>query len=281
MLAYGAGARAIADELGRGGYRHVEAFEPAPGADQPGSAFDIVLAVDCIEHTLEPIEALRSMRRHLAPGGCIVLEQELQPDDILSVRANWWYIGPRSGHVHAYSADSLASLAQRCGLTFHKGTTVHGFAGEAMSPLSRQVLSAIGMPHYFAALLAPAVGAPASTFDWRCWSQGEIAGAGGFRWSLSGRLTWPLPELGHLPATLRLLIPFCDRITPEFLQGVHLHQGWLRTDFRLLGANLVAEIRVSKPMPQVHVDTPTPVTPHSVRGDPDHRPLGIAVLSSR
>lgn len=281
VLAYGIGARATADELSRHGYRYVEAFEPASGADQPDSAFDIVLAVDCIEHTLEPVETVRNICRHLAPDGCIVLEQELQPDDILAVRANWWYIGPRTGHVCTYSADTLASLAQGCGLTFYKGATVHGFGGRLMSPLSRQVLSTIGRPYYFAALLAPAVGAPASTFDWRCWSQGEVAGAGGFRWSLSGRLTWPLPELDHLPATLRLLMPFCDRITPEFLQGVHVYQGWFKTDFHLFGANLVAEIQVTKPMSQVHVDTSPPVTPYSVRGDPDYRPLGIAVLSSR
>lgn len=38
-----------------------------------------------------------------------------------------------------------------------------------------------------------------------------------FRWSLSGRLRWPPPELPHLPGTLRLMIPFCDRITPKLL----------------------------------------------------------------
>jgi len=281
VLAYGVGAYALADRLCQGGYRRVEAFDISSRAEKPVGTFDIVLAVDCIEHTLKPVEAVRDMCRYLEHDGCIVVEQELQPDDIHEVRGNWWYIAPRAGHVCMYSAPAMASLAQVCGLTFHEGETVHGFSRQAMSPLSRHVLSVIGKPSYFVPLLAPAVEALPSTFDWRCWSQGEVAGAGGFRWSHSGRLTWPLPEFHHLPATLRLMMPFCDRITPELLQGVHLYQGWLKTDFRLVGSNLVADIQVTKPMSHVYVDTPKPMTPRSVRGDPDDRSLGIAVLCRR
>ena len=281
VLAYGVGAPALADRLRRGGYRRVEAFEPRSGSDEPVDVFDIVLAVDCIEHTLEPVDTVRDMCRYLALGGCIVLEQELQPDDIREVRGNWWYIGPGTGHVFAYSVDALASLAQVCGLTLHEGAAVHGFSRGTMSPLSRRVLSSIGKPRYFAPLLAPAVEAPPSTFDWRCWSQGEVAGAGGFRWSFSDRLTWPPLELHHLPATLRLLIPFCDRITPEFLLGVRINQGWLVTGFRVVGSDLVADIHVTSPLSRIQVTTPKPVTPRSVRGDPDERRLGIAVLSRR
>ena len=85
----------------------------------------------------------------------------------------------------------------------------------------------------------------------------------------------------HLPATLSLLIPFCDRITHEFHVSVKTYQGWLATSFQVIGSDLVADIQVASPMSEIAVTTPQPVTPRSVRGDPDDRGLGIAVLSRK
>ncbi len=279
VLDYGSGAGVFADELRRQGYADVEAYDPFSSPEKPTGTFDIVTCFEVIEHTPSPVATVRDMCSYLKPDGCIIVSQTLQPDNIDQLRGNWWYIGPRNGHICTYTADTMALLAQTCGLTFHNGEGPYGFSRPEMSPFARRALATMGRPHYFAPLLAPAAQAGARDVDRRCWDKAERTESGSFRWSIARRLDWPAPAMPHTPATLRAVIPFSDRITPEFLDDIYIARGWSRTPFRVEGATLVADLDLKSPLDAIRVTTPRPITPRQLKGEDDDRPLGLAVLS--
>jgi Methyltransferase domain len=51
----------------------------------------------------------------VATPGLILFSTLLQPADIDHQGLNWWYAGPRNGHVSLYSRDSLERLVQPFG----------------------------------------------------------------------------------------------------------------------------------------------------------------------
>ena len=280
VLDYGSGAGVFADELRRLGYQHVEAYDPFSSPEKPTGTFDIVTCFEVIEHTPTPTGTIRDMCSYLKPDGCIIVSQTLQPKNIEQLRGNWWYIGPRNGHICTYTPDTMALLAQGNGLTFHNGEGPYGFSRPEMSGYARRALATMGRPHYFAPLLAPAARAHARDVDRRCWDKAEVAEGGEFRWSIARRLVWPAPAMPHLPATLRAVIPFSDRITREFLDDIHISRGWTPTPFRTEGQTLVADMELKSPLDAIRVTTPRPITPRALKGEDDDRPLGLAVLSA-
>lgn len=52
------------------------------------------------------------MNEFLDTPGLIVFSTLVQPSDIDAQGLNWWYAGPRNGHVSLYSRMSLAMLGQ-------------------------------------------------------------------------------------------------------------------------------------------------------------------------
>jgi 2-polyprenyl-6-hydroxyphenyl methylase/3-demethylubiquinone-9 3-methyltransferase len=63
----------------------------------------------------------------LSEPGLILFSTLLQPLDIDRLGLDWWYAGPRNGHVSLYSRMSLERLTRPLGLTFrsfNEGTHV-------------------------------------------------------------------------------------------------------------------------------------------------------------
>jgi len=54
----------------------------------------------------------------LMDAGLILFSTLLQPADIDRQGLNWWYAGPRNGHVSLYSRASLAKVVRPFGLKF-------------------------------------------------------------------------------------------------------------------------------------------------------------------
>lgn len=82
-----------------------------------GAEYETVLAAHVIEHVRDPSDALRRIRRLLAPGGQALL--------VIS-RPHWcqWVLWPRYRH-RWYGAGEIAALADRAGLTL---VQTHRFA---------------------------------------------------------------------------------------------------------------------------------------------------------
>lgn len=80
--------------------------------------FDVIFFNHVIEHIQDDVEALRSVRRLLAPGGLLVLGT---PNE-----GAWWWqhaykrdpeVRATTDHVHFYTADSLTERLAAAGLT--------------------------------------------------------------------------------------------------------------------------------------------------------------------
>ncbi len=128
ILDYGAGSGIFARRLDELGFARVENFDPYSNPARPSSTFDVITCVEVMEHAPDPHATLRDMQSFAHEKTRIVFTTLMQPDDIESVRAAWWYIAPRNGHVSIHSARSLDALAAAHGLHFSRGEAFHVFA---------------------------------------------------------------------------------------------------------------------------------------------------------
>ena len=114
-----------------------DTYDPfVPGhADQPAGRFDCVVSFEVVEHSTDPAQSFADMNDSLIDPGLILFSTLLQPGDIDRQGLNWWYAGPRNGHVSLYSRASLAKVVRRFGLKL-------GSFNESMHVLYREI------PHF-------------------------------------------------------------------------------------------------------------------------------------
>ncbi len=120
MLDYGGGNGTLARSLCDGGFPHVSCYDPfVPGhSNKPAGRFDCIVCFEVIEHSTSPSQVFADMNESLDDPGLIVFSTLLQPADIDRQGLNWWYAGPRNGHVSLYSRASLAKVVRPFGLKF-------------------------------------------------------------------------------------------------------------------------------------------------------------------
>jgi hypothetical protein len=218
----------------------------------------------------------------LAPGGCIVFSQPLQPDDIEAIRGSWWYIGPRNGHASIFTADALSRLAGDCGLVLHRGEWLHGLAAADANETSRAILARFGSPYAWLRLdaLTDATARTAQRVqqvdDWHPMERG---GAFRYRWTRGNRIAWHavLPDVYSL--LVHITVPFVNEIMPGFAEACTVEIGG-----RILSPavhaqhDLVFETTLNEPAQDgVILHTPEPASPRQLRGAPDDRRLGLAI----
>jgi 2-polyprenyl-6-hydroxyphenyl methylase/3-demethylubiquinone-9 3-methyltransferase len=116
-LDYGGGHGALAELLRSAGFPWVETYDPfvPRHAARPADRFDCVLSFEVVEHSTDPVKTFADMNSFLEDPGVIIFSTLLQPIDIDLMGLNWWYAGPRNGHVSLYSRVSLQKVADRFG----------------------------------------------------------------------------------------------------------------------------------------------------------------------
>jgi SAM-dependent methyltransferase len=116
ILDYGGGNGVFASRLRDAGFS-AETYDPFSSFNQlPAERFDLITSFEVLEHVPTPQTAIQAMVALLKQPGAILFSTLLQPKDFASVGLNWWYAGPRNGHVSLYSSQSLALLFQPHGL---------------------------------------------------------------------------------------------------------------------------------------------------------------------
>jgi SAM-dependent methyltransferase len=113
--------------VGHGGIAAQAAAEALPF---PDAVFDLVMAMDIIEHVDNDEPVFRELARVLRPGGTLVLSSPLHPD-------SWTSFDDVVGHLRRYRPDELVARLAHHGLTLEK-SAIYG-----MQPRSR-MLSRIG-----------------------------------------------------------------------------------------------------------------------------------------
>ncbi len=80
----------------------------------PKDRFDVVAAIDVIEHVPDPLELMREIARVTRPGGIVYL---VTPDigslSAKILRGRWW--GLRPAHITYFSRHTLAALLEKSG----------------------------------------------------------------------------------------------------------------------------------------------------------------------
>lgn len=113
ILDYGAGDGALVD-LMRGAGLDAVGYDPysrRPDFRQrPTSRFDLVLAFEVFEHSVDPKGLVQDMAQLLDPQGLLLFSTTLNDGRPLFPRLAWPYAAPRNGHFSLYSAHSLDVL---------------------------------------------------------------------------------------------------------------------------------------------------------------------------
>ncbi len=79
----------------------------------PDKQFDIITALDVIEHLDDDLDALTQLRRVLRPGGLLIISVPAYP-------ALWTYWDDILGHRRRYTTDAMREVVSRSGLRVRK-----------------------------------------------------------------------------------------------------------------------------------------------------------------
>jgi len=82
---------------------------------RPPQKADIVTAFEVMEHTTRPRETLSDILSMLNDDGLVLFSTVFQPGNIGKIMTDWWYIGPRNGHVSIFSRESATILFNNYG----------------------------------------------------------------------------------------------------------------------------------------------------------------------
>jgi SAM-dependent methyltransferase len=269
ILDFGSGTGTFAQVMKAAGF-DVTSYDPFSMPERPSGLFDIVTCFEVLEHIPFPLEGLAGIQSFLTKKGCIILSQALQPDNIQQLRCSWWYVAPRNGHMSIYSEHTLAELARRADMVFHKGKSFHVLRPQGCDAVD--LLSQIGPAFFSLTLKAPR---ESSAVGWHG-LEGPVGAR--FRWTCKTDLTWIVTiPLGVAPV-LQLRFPFAMEIRPRFATECVVHVGGHRAEVAIRGSAIVA---ITKPVlpgsHEVTLSTPAPLSPAALRGAKDDRVLGLAV----
>ncbi len=144
-LDYGSGSGHFSSVMNERGFNFAS-FDPFSSPERPRKRFDFVVSFEVIEHSPSPIATFDDMFSLCGPEIAIIFGQTLQPDDIMQLRANWWYLAPRNGHVTTYSHRTLSLFAKERGLNFHVADGLYGLASRTLTGSLADLMSRIGRP---------------------------------------------------------------------------------------------------------------------------------------
>jgi len=83
----------------------VETYDPLVPqfAAHPPGRFDLVVAFEVLEHTPDPPTTLAEMDQFMDHNGMIFFSTGVLGPEFEQSGIQWWYVGPRNGHVSIYS----------------------------------------------------------------------------------------------------------------------------------------------------------------------------------
>ncbi|MGC3961954.1 MAG: class I SAM-dependent methyltransferase [Rhodocyclaceae bacterium] len=126
VLDYGSGLGMLADLLREGGCARTASFDPFTHVERPEGVFNMVTSFEVFEHSTDPETLVADVMSFVAEDGAVFFSTVLcRQEYVESGLHNWWYCGPRNGHVSFYTPESLTLLARRHGMAFHSFSDVY------------------------------------------------------------------------------------------------------------------------------------------------------------
>jgi SAM-dependent methyltransferase len=117
VLDYGGGNNALCKALLNNGFAAAVNYDPMVPeyAERPPGKFDLVTCFETLEHMPDPNAGISQILDCVAEPGLIVYSTLLQPANFDKMGVNWWYVGPRNGHVSIFTKQALAIAWGRYG----------------------------------------------------------------------------------------------------------------------------------------------------------------------
>ena len=117
VLDYGGGNDAFCSHLRAAGFPLAVTYDPfVPDfASPPAGKYDLITCFETIEHMPDPVAGIGDIVAHLDEPGLVLFSTMLQPADFDQLGMNWWYVGPRNGHISLFSRSALAKAWGRHG----------------------------------------------------------------------------------------------------------------------------------------------------------------------
>jgi 2-polyprenyl-6-hydroxyphenyl methylase/3-demethylubiquinone-9 3-methyltransferase len=98
---------------------HVHSYEPyRADAPQPDGRFELIVAVEVLEHCHDFRFVAEFMRKHLSRDGLVWVQTMIHPHPAPEDILNSWYIAPRNGHISIHTFLSLTMLFNSIGMNF-------------------------------------------------------------------------------------------------------------------------------------------------------------------
>jgi 2-polyprenyl-3-methyl-5-hydroxy-6-metoxy-1,4-benzoquinol methylase len=113
ILDYGGGNGKMAELLAASDILNVVTYDPfvAKFKERPTGKFDFIVCAEVVEHSPTPKETFADITGFMAETSAVMIGTLLQPHDIQQQAMNWWYLGPRNGHVSLYSWAAMQHMA--------------------------------------------------------------------------------------------------------------------------------------------------------------------------
>lgn len=110
VLDYGGGNDVLCAALRSAGFAAAVTYDPfvPEHAHAPEGTFNLVTCFETLEHMPDPLAGMRDIVARLAEPGLVLFSTLRQPADFEKLGVNWWYVGPRNGHISMFSGSALA-----------------------------------------------------------------------------------------------------------------------------------------------------------------------------
>jgi SAM-dependent methyltransferase len=266
ILDYGSGNGAYLEALRTCGFINVVGYDPIVNPSRPAGKYDVITCFEVVEHSPDPVRTFENIFSLMAPGGFVLMSQALQPKNIEEIRCNWWYIGPRNGHVSTYSEFTLLGIAAAHEMELFRCDDFIGISKTGADLLSKLNARLVRIENVI--YLHP------SGENRSCWNDIETNEFGPFSWTRSSEIRWNKRVVNGIN---RIILPFVNKISDEFVNESKLFINGAQIDIKIETDKMVGTVIADK-MEQVtiHLVTPSLISP-ATRGISDSRSLGIAV----
>ncbi len=117
VLDYGGGNDVLCKELRAAGFPVAMTYDPfvPEHAQQPEGKFDLITCFETLEHMPDPLAGISAIVAKLTEPGLVLFSTLLQPQDFDKLGLQWWYVGPRNGHVSMFGRRALVQAWERHG----------------------------------------------------------------------------------------------------------------------------------------------------------------------
>jgi hypothetical protein len=110
VLDYGGGNDAFCAALRANGFLTAVSYDPMVPeyARRPDQKFELVTCFETLEHLPDPAGGIASIIECAAETALIFITTCTPPKEFENIGLNWWYVGPRNGHISIFSKQALS-----------------------------------------------------------------------------------------------------------------------------------------------------------------------------